>query len=151
MYPNNTSDVQVPEPSMPLENGCAPGYLPLTLGDRQQGDHLRRALPAGADLVQCDDPGRRGQPVHLRRRGRWRNTRVPLLVVPGGHEGHLFPDAFSNTLGYCIDYSKYIDPYKPGSTALPQPSCTALSTTAHTYDAIVNDAQFWGCQPYPTK
>ena len=62
-----------------------------------------------------------------------------------------FPDAFSNALGYCIDYTKYTDPYKSGTTIVPEPSCTTLSTTAHTYDAIVSDAQFWGCQPYPSK
>ncbi len=68
---------------------------------------------------------------------------------------------FSNGLGYCYNYvNYYYDSTKlhpPGTdTMVPDPSCTALSATAMTFDAgtggtqTVPDNLFWGCAPEPT-
>ncbi|HVU04056.1 MAG TPA: hypothetical protein VHE30_19990 [Polyangiaceae bacterium] len=61
-----------------------------------------------------------------------------------------FPDAHSNTLGYCIDYTQYT--YDSDGDTVPDkqfPSCATLSPTAHHFDDTVSDAEFWGCMPLP--
>jgi hypothetical protein len=151
VYPNNTSDVPAPAPSTPPVNGCAPGYLPLTFGIANR-ETICAALCQPAPTSSSATTQAGGvSPYTCAAAGAGGTHECRYWWSVENTSAYSFPDAFSNTLGYCIDYTKYIDPYKSSSTALPQPSCTALSTTAHTYDAIVNDAQFWGCQPHPTK
>ena len=48
-----------------------------------------------------------------------------------------------------IRYTKYTGD-KSGAGTAPYPSCTALSTTAHNYDATLTDTQYWGCERYPS-
>ena len=47
------------------------------------------------------------------------------------------------------NYTKYTG-NKSGTGTAPYPSCTTLSTTAHTYDTTLTDTQYWGCEPFPT-
>jgi hypothetical protein len=61
------------------------------------------------------------------------------------------PDAYGNTLGFCLDYRNY--KYASTSGGPPDttyPSCTTLSNTAHNFDTTLTDAQIFGCVPYPT-
>ena len=59
-----------------------------------------------------------------------------------------FPDALSNTMGFCIDYTKYTGD-KTGAGTTPYPSCTALSATAHTLRRHVDRRPVLGLPALP--
>jgi hypothetical protein len=151
VYPNNKSDAPAAGPSSggAFLNGCAPGYLPLLpamTGSTQticvalcQPSPTSAAAPANAGGVSpatCAAAG--AAPPHECRYWWWLENTAALS----------FPDALSNTIGFCLDYTKYTGD-KSGAGTAPYPSCTTLSATAHGYDAKLTDAQYWGCQPYP--
>jgi hypothetical protein len=151
VYPNNKSDAPAAGPSSGgfYLNGCAPGYLPVltaATGSTQQicvalcqPGPTSQAAPANAGGVTPSTCAAAGAaPPHECRYWWWlENTSLSS-----------FPDALSNTIGFCMDYTKYTGD-KSGAGTVPYPSCTALSTTAHTYDATLTDTQYWGCEPYP--
>jgi hypothetical protein len=150
VYPNNKSDAPAAGPSSGgfYLNGCAPGYLPV----------LRTIGSTETICVALCQPGPTsvGSTAQL---GGVSPYTCQAAGAPAPHECRYwwflqdrssasFPDALSNTMGFCIDPS-----YDTADTNLdtaPYPSCTTLSLTAHTYDTTLTDAQDWGCQPYPT-
>jgi len=151
VYPNNKSDAPAAGPSSggAFLNGCAPGYLPLlqaSTGSTEticvalcQPGPTSQAAPAnagGTSPATCAAAG--AAPPHECRYWWWLENTASLS----------FPDALSNAVGFCLDYTKYTG-NKSGAGTTPYPSCTALSPTAHSYDATLTDAQYWGCEPYP--
>jgi hypothetical protein len=153
VYPDNKSDAPAAGPSSGgfYLNGCAPGYLPVltsATGSTQQicvalchpGPTSVGSTAQVAGVTPSTCPAAGAASPHECRYWWWlQNT-----------SSASFPDALSNTMGFCIDYTKYTGD-KTGAGNTPYPSCTALSSTAHTYDATLTDAQYWGCQPYPTS
>ena len=130
-------------------NGCAPGYLPVLTAMTGSTQTICVAL--------CQ-PGPTSVGATTQAAGVAPYT-CPAAGAAAPHECHYwwwlqnttsasFPDALSNTMGFCIDYTKYTGD-KTGAGTAPYPSCTALSATAHGYDSTLTDAQYWGCQPYP--
>ena len=153
VYPNNKSDAPAAGPSSGgfYLNGCAPGYLPVLTAATGSSQQICVALcqpaptstgntaqVAGAASYTCPAAG--AAAPHECRYWWWlENT-----------SSSSFPDSLSNSMGFCIDYTKYTGD-KTGAGTSPYPSCTTLSLTAHSYDATLTDAQYWGCQPYPTQ
>ncbi len=151
VYPNNKSDAPAAGPASGgyFLNGCAPGYLPVLTAMTgstqticvalcQPGPTSIGATAQAAGVTPYTCPAAGAAAPHECRYWWWLQN-VTLVS---------FPDALSNTMGFCIDYTKYTGD-KTGAGTTPYPSCTALSPTAHTYDATLTDAQYWGCQPYP--
>jgi len=153
VYPNNKSDAPAAGPSSGgfYLNGCAPGYLPVltaATGSTQQicvalcqPGPTSQAAPANAGGVAPSTCAAAGAASPHECRYWWWLENTSLSS---------FPDAFSNTMGFCIDYTKYTG-NKTGTGTAPYPSCTTLSTTAHTFDTTLTDTQYWGCEPYPTN
>ncbi len=152
VYPNNKSDAPAAGPSSGgfYLNGCAPGYLPALTAATGSTQQICVALcqpgptsmdaPADAGGVTPSTCAAAGAASPHECRYWWWLENTSLSS---------FPDALSNTMGFCIDYTKYTG-NKSGTGTAPYPSCTALSTSAHTYDATLTDTQYWGCEPYPT-
>jgi len=153
VYPNNKSDAPAAGPGSGgfYLNGCAPGYLPVLTSMTGSTQTICVALcqpgptsvgataqAAGVTPYTCSAAG--AAAPHECRYWWWLQNTTSAS----------FPDALSNTIGFCIDYTKYTGD-KTGAGTTPYPSCTALSTTAHSYDATLTDAQYWGCQPYPPR
>ncbi len=151
VYPNNKSDAPAAGPTSGgfFLNGCAPGYLPVLTAMTgstqticvalcQPGPTSVGATAQAAGLTPYTCPAAGAAAPHECRYWWWLQNTTSAS----------FPDALSNTMGFCIDYTKYTGD-KTGAGTTPYPSCTALSATAHTYDATLTDAQYWGCQPYP--
>ncbi len=151
VYPDNKSDAPAAGPASGgfYLNGCAPGYLPVLTAMTGSTQTICVALcqpgptsvgttaqAAGVTPYTCPAAG--AAAPHECRYWWWLQNTTSAS----------FPDALSNTMGFCIDYTKYTGD-KTGTGTAPYPSCTALSTTAHSYDAALTDAQYWGCQPYP--
>ena len=151
VYPNNKADAPAAGPASGgfYLNGCAPGYLPVLTSTTGSTQTICAALcqpgptsvgttaqAAGVTPYTCPAAG--AAAPHECRYWWWLQNTTSAS----------FPDALSNTMGFCIDYTKYTGD-KTGAGTTPYPSCTALSATAHTYDATLTDAQYWGCQPYP--
>jgi hypothetical protein len=152
VYPNNKSDAPAAGPSSGgfYLNGCAPGYLPVltaATGSTQQicvalcqpGPTSAGTTAQAAGVTPSTCPAAGAAVPHECRYWWWLQNTTSAS----------FPDALSNTMGFCIDYTKYTGD-KTGAGTAPYPSCTALSATAHAYDATLTDAQYWGCQRYPT-
>ena len=152
VYPNNKSDAPAAGPASGgfFLNGCAPGYLPVLTAMTGSTQTICVALcepgptsvgstaqAAGVTPYTCPAAG--AAAPHECRYWWWLQNTTSAS----------FPDALSNTMGFCIDYTKYTGD-RTGAGTTPYPSCTALSATAHSYDATLTDAQYWGCQPYPT-
>jgi hypothetical protein len=150
VYPNNKADAPAAGPSSGgfYLNGCAPGYLPVLTqigGTATICVALCQPGPTSVgNIAQLDGVTpytctAAGAPAPHECRYWWWLQNTSSLS---------FPDALSNTMGFCID-TKYYTADPKGLDTAPYPSCTALSSTAHTYDATLTDAQYWGCQPYP--
>jgi hypothetical protein len=151
VYPNNKSDAPAAGPASGgfFLNGCAPGYLPVLTAMTgstqticvalcQPGPTSVGATAQAAGVTPYTCPAAGAAAPHECRYWWW----LQNMTLAS------FPDALSNTMGFCIDYTKYTGD-KTGAGTTPYPNCTALSPTAHTYDATLTDAQYWGCQPYP--
>ena len=153
VYPNNKSDAPAAGPASGgfYLNGCAPGYLPVLTSMTGSTQTICVALcqpgptsvgttaqAAGVTPYTCPAAG--AAAPHECRYWWWMQNTTSAS----------FPDALSNTMGFCIDYTKYTGD-RTGAGTTPYPSCTTLSATAHTYDATLTDAQYWGCQPYPPR
>ena len=151
VYPNNKSDAPAAGPTSGgfFLNGCAPGYLPVLTAMTgsaqticvalcQPGPTSVGATAQAAGVAPYTCPAAGAAAPHECRYWWWLQNTTSAS----------FPDALSNTMGFCIDYTKYTGD-KTGAGTTPYPSCTTLSATAHTYDATLTDAQYWGCQPYP--
>ena len=151
VYPNNKSDVPAAGPSSGgfYNNGCAPGYLPLLpqmtgstqticVALCQPSPTSVGAATEVAGMAPSTCPAAGAATPHECRYWWWLEN----------SSSSSFPDALSNAIGFCIDYTKYTGD-KSGAGTAPYPSCATLSLTAHTYDATLTDAVYWGCQPYP--
>lgn len=151
VYPNNKSDTPAAGPASGgfYLNGCAPGYLPVLTSMTgstqticvalcQPGPTSVGAATRAAGVAPYTCPAAGAAAPHECRYWWWLENTTSAS----------FPDALSNSMGFCIDYTKYAGD-KTGAGTTPYPSCATLSPTAHTYDATLTDAQYWGCQPYP--
>ncbi|MBN1773430.1 MAG: hypothetical protein JXB32_19365 [Deltaproteobacteria bacterium] len=146
--PDRTADVPAADPGGPVYlNSCAPGFLPLLVDPADGLTVLCTALcrpgdtflgnPANAQgLVgsgyTCPDAGT--SEAHECRY--WWFLEDPALP----------PTASSNTLGVCVDYSRYsYDSDGDGLPDAPFPGCTTLSSTERTFDPETPDYLYWGC------
>ena len=136
---NMTSDVVVTTPYL---NSCAPGFIPLLTAGSGSTDAICVALCRPADTTLESHPTPGGQsPYSCADKG-----------AGGSHECRYWwgmeadgasTSAWSNGLGYCMDYTKYT--YSLGGPALTFPSCTTLSGTGHLFDPTFTDAAYWAC------
>jgi hypothetical protein len=122
-------------------NSCAPGYLPLMVQSTGSMSVICSAVcdpaattlqshldPGGLSPYSCQDAG--GGATEECRYWWWLED--PAAPVT----------AWSNGIGFCIDYTQYTYGTMPPTT---YPSCTALSSTAFDFSTTVNDATYWGC------
>ena len=134
VYPNNKSDVaggRTQQRRLLSERLRARLSAGADGSDRKHPDHLRRALPAEPD-VAAEPPQVAGVAP----------STCPAAGAATPHEcrywwwlentsSSSFPDALSNTMGFCIDYTKYTGD-KSGAGTAPYPSCTTLSYSPRT-------------------
>jgi hypothetical protein len=148
-----TSDVPAAAPGGNVfQNACAPGFLPLlSASTSNQTTFICVALCEPAVTSSTQTAGAAGSPPHS----------CPDRGAGSPHECRFWwfvenptngLDPFSNTLGFCIDYTKY--QYDSNGDGVPDavyPSCTTLSDTAHTFDTtgVLTDNVVWGCGPHP--
>jgi hypothetical protein len=139
------------DPKAPYVNGCAAGFLPILKAPNgvnvvcaamcQPAPTSIGTIANAGGLVgsgrTCVDEGAAG--MH--------ECRYLWFLQDPNAPG--FPTTYGNTLGFCLDYTKYT--YKDASSNLDTvlPSCTTLDSTKHTYSSTATDDVFWGCGPIP--
>jgi hypothetical protein len=164
LAPTKTSDAYAYDATLGVhENSCAPGFMPLlydSTADLVAHDETKlicvavctpaptslesHATPGGVAPHDCASAGATG--TH--------ECRYWWYLEPSFARAGRWTDA----MGYCVDYTKYTydgSPlHPPTSATTPLPSCTTLSSSARTIDAVtaggaqmVSDAQYWGCVP----
>lgn len=132
----------------PYLNGCAPGFLPLL--------HESTGSPTVICVALCE-PGNTSSAAIDNATGKVGSSHTcPLQGAGGSHEcrfwwsqeGAKAPiSSSSNGLGICYDYTKYMyDSNGDLTPDTPEPSCTTLSNTAHTFSQTMTDTQYWGCE-----
>ncbi len=144
--PTYTSDYPVTGGA--YTNSCAPGYVPLLFASSTDKTPI---------CVAYCEPGPTNSTSTANATGLVGSGHTcPDAGAGGTHEcryWHMFesnPSQYSNTLGFCYDYTKYT--YDPNNTGTPdtvQPSCTALSPTEDADSNGVLDVVQWGCAPQP--
>jgi hypothetical protein len=156
--PTRTSDAPAYEPGLggAYLDGCAPGFLPLLYKDTPSG--IAGDEMAIICVAYCE-PGATSKEAPANAAGKvGSDDTCPKKGAAGTHECRYWwffetdskpTSKYSNGLGYCFDYAKYqYDPTAKGAPPTMQdPSCTTLSSTAHTFDPLITDDIFWGCGP----
>jgi hypothetical protein len=142
---SNTSDVAIS--GTVYLNSCAPGFGALFYASSASQVPICTAFCKPAATSSSATAGAKGEPAS--------SYTCPDRGANGTHECRFLqslettPDANGNTVGYCFDYTKYTYTPSGGGQDLTEPSCITLSPTAHNFDAMQTDAQYWGCQPLP--
>lgn len=135
-----------PSPGAAYANGCAPGYIPLL---REYGgqDPLCIALCRPAETSKGNTANEDGvAPNTCAARGA---TGVSaecrfLHFVENRSDPSWVPSAWSNTVGFCLDYDLYAYDHdmNPGTADVTYPSCGSI-------DAGSSESIDWGCAPAP--
>lgn len=145
----NTSEVVVANAFL---NSCAPGYEPLLYQMTGSTAVICAALcEPGATSIQSPSQaaGKTGSNYTCPKKGANAPNECRFWwAVEDTSAAGWVPDKFSNTLGYCFDYPKYMYDSNGGNTPnTADPSCLTLSSTAHTFSTTQTDDIFWGCGP----
>jgi hypothetical protein len=141
----------------PYINGCAAGYIPLfhaswnstqviCVAYCEPGNTSQSAPANASGLVgsghTCPDEGAAAPQHECRYWWLFEGTSTPL-------------SAESNGLGVCIAFGNYkYDSNGNGTIDMNDanwPSCTTLSSTGHTFDPVITDTQYWGCESVTTR
>lgn len=123
-------------------NSCAPGYMPLLRQSTGSSNVICSAFcsPSATSLQSHPSPGGLA-PDSCQAKGGGATDECRFwwwIEAPGAPVS-----SWSNGLGFCLNYPNYTYPTGGGNQTYP--SCTTLDDTAHNFDSIANDAQFWGC------
>jgi hypothetical protein len=152
-YAANKSDsVAGQTASGPYLNGCAIGFEPLLKQDSTSSTYICVAMcqPAPTSSASASNAGGLAGSGHTcsdSGAGGTHECRYLWYLQNPSASG--FPTAYGNTLGFCMDYTKYT--YTDPSThqATQDPSCATLDPTKHTYSDSLTDDVYWGCAPHP--
>ena len=151
VYPNNKSDAPAAGPASGgfYLNGCAPGYLPVLTAATGSTQTICVALcqpgptsvgstaqVAGVTPYTCPAAG--AAAPHECRYWWWLQNTSSALVPRRAQQQH-------RILHRLHQVHRRQDRRRDD----PLPQLHRRSPTAHTYDATLTDAQYWGCQPYP--
>jgi hypothetical protein len=157
---SNTSDVPCTSGNAcaaaigsPYINGCAPGFLPVLSESQNSSNMICAAV--------CE-PGNTSSAAPANAAGKVGSAYTcPTLGAGGKHECRFWwwfekptspVSPNGNAFGICYDYTKYqFDSNDDQIPDKPQPSCTVLSATGHTYSPTITDTQYWGCEAVTTR
>jgi hypothetical protein len=137
---------------IPYINGCAPGFEPVQTKSTNDTRLTCVALCKPGVTSQGSPANAQGLvgSGHTCANGPSGPTECRYWSYLEDTSAAGFPDASSNTLGFCMDYTQYMyDSDKNGTPDTMYPSCTTLSDTAHNFDATLTDTVYWGCAPHP--
>lgn len=137
---------------LPYVNGCAPGYMAISKDSTNSGYICTAFCQPGPTSASspANAAGLVGSGETCPDKGAGGSYECRYWQFNEDHTQPGFPDPYSNTIGFCIDPTKYLyDSNNDGQVDTPFPSCTTLSSTAHNFDATLTDNVYWGCAPVP--